>query len=188
MSVHHVISISRPVQLNCYAQFESIISCFMLMFVGLVFGFLANYSWGRKLLGRYDSFEVFQCYNRNIPENYPGFFSFGRVSKAGVPREKAENTNFVMTVVGEGWAAPGQQDTQPQPGRRVVTTVSGRNIGYGSTCECLVQAGLAILREMDKMPNAGGVYTPGYAFADTSLAERLTEKGVTFSTVVQEIK
>ena len=40
---------------------------------------------------------------------------------------------------------------------------------------------------MDKMPNAGGVYTPGYAFADTSLAERLTEKGVTFSTVVQEI-
>ena len=75
----------------------------------------------------------FQNYNRNnIPENYPGFFSFGRVSKAGVPREKAENTNFVMTVVGEGWAAPGQQDTQPQPGRRVVTTVSGSNIGYGS--------------------------------------------------------
>lgn len=36
-------------------------------------------------------------------ENYPGFFSFGKVSKDGVPREKAENTNFVMTVVGEGW-------------------------------------------------------------------------------------
>ena len=36
-------------------------------------------------------------------ENYPGFFSFGKVSKDGVPREKAENTNFVMTLVGEGW-------------------------------------------------------------------------------------
>ena len=36
-------------------------------------------------------------------EDYPGFFTFGKVSKAGVPREKAENTNFVMTVVGEGW-------------------------------------------------------------------------------------
>ena len=56
------------------------------MVVGLVFGFLASFSWGRKLL-----------------EDYPGFFSFGRVSKDGVPREKAENTNFVMTVVGEGW-------------------------------------------------------------------------------------
>ena len=44
------------------------------------------------------------------------------------------------------------------------------------------------LKEMDKMPNAGGVYTPGYAFAETSLTDRLTEKGVTFSSVVQEIK
>ena len=42
----------RPTQLNCYAQFESIFSCFMLMLVGLIFGFLANYSWGRKLLGK----------------------------------------------------------------------------------------------------------------------------------------
>ena len=31
----------------------------MLMLVGLVFGFLANYSWGRKLLGGYNSCEVF---------------------------------------------------------------------------------------------------------------------------------
>ena len=42
----------RPTQLACYAQFQSIISCFMLMLVGLVFGILANYSWGRTLLGR----------------------------------------------------------------------------------------------------------------------------------------
>ena len=41
----------RPTQLNCYAQFESIFSCFMLMLVGMVFGFLAKYPWGRKLLG-----------------------------------------------------------------------------------------------------------------------------------------
>ena len=42
----------RPTQLACYAQFQSIISCFILMLVGLVFGILANYSWGRTLLGR----------------------------------------------------------------------------------------------------------------------------------------
>lgn len=73
------------------------------------------------------------------------------------------------------------------PTRRVITTVSGKNIGYGSTCECLVQAGLVILQEEDKLPNAGGVYSPGYAFAETSLTDRLTEKDVTFRTVVQEI-
>ena len=59
----------------------------MLMLVGLIFGLLASFSWGRKLL-----------------ENYPGLFTFGKVSKDGVPREKAENTNFIMTVVGEGWS------------------------------------------------------------------------------------
>lgn len=52
-----------------------------------MFGLLASFSWGRKLL-----------------ENYPGLFTFGKVSKDGVPREKAENTNFIMTVVGEGWS------------------------------------------------------------------------------------
>jgi len=168
-SLYHDKS-QRPTQLNCYAQFESIFSCFMLMLVGLVFGFLANYSWGRKLL-----------------ENYPGLFSFGKVSKDGVPREKAENTNFIMTVVGEGWEKSVGIDDTSKPTKRVITTVSGKNIGYGSTCECLVQAGVVILKEMNKMPNAGGVYTPGYAFAETSLTDKLTEKGVTFTTITQKL-
>ena len=77
-------------------------------------------------------------------------------------------------------------ETSP-PTRRVITTVSGKNIGYGSTSECLVQAGGVLLQEQDKLPNAGGVYSPGYAFAETSLTDRLTEKGVTFRSVVQAI-
>ena len=56
------------------------------MLVGLVFGILAHYSWGRRLL-----------------ERFPGVFSFGMVSKSGVPKQKADNTNFEMTLVGEGW-------------------------------------------------------------------------------------
>jgi len=161
----------RPTQLACYAQFESVFSCLLLMVVGLVFGFLANYSWGRTLL-----------------EKYPGFFSFGRVSKNGVPKQKADNTNFEMTLVGEGWNyRVDQEKAASPPNRRVTTIVKGKNIGYGSTCECMVQAGVVILQEMSKLPNAGGVYSPGYAFADTSLVKRLTERDVTFSTVVQDI-
>ena len=48
-----------------------------------------------------------------------------------------------------------------KPTKRVITTVSGKNIGYGSTSECLVQCGLVILQEQDRLPNAGGVYSPG---------------------------
>jgi len=161
----------RPTQIACYAQFESIISCFVLMLVGLVFGVLANYSWGRYLL-----------------ETYPGIFSCGRVSKSGVPKEKADNTNFEMTVVGEGWNKKiGEEAPNSPPNRRVITIVRGKNVGYGATCECMVQAGVVILQELERLPSAGGVYAPGYTFAETSLVERLTEKDVTFSTVTQDI-
>jgi len=161
----------RPTQLACYAQFQSIISCFMLMLVGLVFGILANYSWGRTLL-----------------EKFPGIFSFGFISKSGVPKEKADNTNFEMTLIGEGWNHRIEDEkTAGKPNRKVTTVVKGKNIGYGATCECIVQSALVILQEMDKMPNAGGVYAPGYAFAETTLIQRLTERDVTFTTVVQDM-
>ena len=105
-------------------------------------------------------------------ENYPGIFSFGNVSKDGVPRQKvlspisiiitflifllskpfskhikqlhhqAENTNFEMRVVGEGWKERWVSLPEPEltprmdpekaalpPNRRVTTTVRGRNIG-----------------------------------------------------------
>jgi len=161
----------RPTQLACYAQFQSIISCFMLMLVGLVFGILANYTWGRTLL-----------------EKFPGIFSFGFISKSGVPKEKADNTNFEMTLIGEGWNHRVEDEKAAgKPNRKVTTVVKGKNIGYGATCECIVQSALVILQEMDKMPNAGGVYAPGYAFAETTLIQRLTERDVTFTTVVQDM-
>ena len=40
----------------------------------------------------------------------------------------------------------------------VIVTVKGRNVGYGSTCECLVQSALVILKESDKIPGSGGMY------------------------------
>eukprot|EP00092_Neocalanus_flemingeri_P018792 GFUD01020350.1.p1 GENE.GFUD01020350.1~~GFUD01020350.1.p1 ORF type:complete len:421 (-),score=109.24 GFUD01020350.1:86-1348(-) len=160
----------RPTNLACYAQFQSLWSCFMLMIVGLVFGILANYTWGRTLL-----------------ETFPGVFSFGAVSKSGVPKKKADNTNFEMTLVGEGWKTRVDQEKASPPNRRVTTVVKGKNMGYGATCECMVQSGMVILQELSKLPNAGGVYSPGYAFADTTLVQRLTERDVTFSTVVQDI-
>merc|ERR1711936_41359 len=99
----------------------------------------------------------------------------GKVSKDGVPKQKADNTNFEMLLVGEGW----KERVDPEkagmpPNRRVTTTVKGKNIGYGATCECMVQSALVILQETARLPSAGGVYSPGYAFADTTLVSRFT--------------
>jgi len=110
------------------------------------------------------------------------------VSKDGVPKEKADNTNFEMRLVGEGW----KERVDPEkagmpPNRRVTTTVKGKNIGYGATCECMVQSAIVILQETARLPSAGGVYSPGYAFADTTLVSRLNKKDVTFTSVVEDI-
>jgi short subunit dehydrogenase-like uncharacterized protein len=156
----------KPTQIQCYVLM-SWWNCFLTMFVGMMFSLLASTKFGRSLL-----------------ENHPKFFSMGAVSKQGVPKEKADNTNFEMTLYGKGWATKGEHD-QP-PNRTVKTVVKGKNVGYGATCECMVQAGLVVLQETDKLPGVGGVYPPGFAFAETTLVDRLNKHDVTFESSVIE--
>ena len=101
----------------------------------------------------------------------------------------AEGTNFEMKLFGKGWQGQDEgslTDLGPET-TEVLVTVKGKNVGYGSTCECLVQSALVILQESNKMPGNGGVYTPGYAFKDTTLVERLHENGVTFDVQVKKL-
>ena len=61
---------------------------------------------------------------------------------------------------------------------------------YGSTCDCVVQAALVLLAEPEKVASpsvSGGVFTPGYAFKDTSLVDRLNRSGVEFKAVVKDL-
>jgi len=92
----------RPTQIQAYFQVSSLFSAFSIMLVGILFGILANFKWGRYIL-----------------ENFPGLCSFGAVSKDGVPKEKADNTNFEMILVGEGWrervCLKGTNDTDATP-------------------------------------------------------------------------
>jgi short subunit dehydrogenase-like uncharacterized protein len=144
----------------------------MMMLIGMFFGFLAMYKAGRWLL-----------------EKYPAFFSMGMVSKQGPTRRMAENTNFEMTLYGRGWKGEdeGSLTDFGTETTEVTVTVKGRNIGYGATCEMLVQSAITILKESDKIPGSGGVLTPGFAFKDTSLIRRLNENGVTFDVTVNNI-
>ena len=51
------------------------------MLIGVIFGILASFTFGRYLL-----------------ENFPGVFSLGYVTKAGPPKERAEGSFFKMTI------------------------------------------------------------------------------------------
>ena len=95
----------------------------------------------------------------------------------------------VIILIFQGWKGEdegsltdfGQETTQ------VTVTVKGKNVGYGSTCEFLIQSALVILQENEKIPGTGGVLTPGYAFKDTSLVRRLNDNGVTFDVLVEDL-
>ena len=43
-----------------------------------------------------------------------------------------------------------------------MVNASGKNFAYGSMSECMVQEAIIIVKERNKMPKSGGVYTPGY--------------------------
>ncbi|KAL6477241.1 hypothetical protein MHYP_G00130760 [Metynnis hypsauchen] len=53
--------------------------------------------------------------------------------------------------------------------------------GYVATPIAMVQAAITILNEPDSLPEKGGVYTPGAAFAKTTLIDRLNKHGIQFS-------
>ncbi|TRY73723.1 hypothetical protein TCAL_05842 [Tigriopus californicus] len=162
----------RPAQVGCYVRMSSLFYAVCAIFVGAIFSVLAKSSWGRYLL-----------------ETYPRFWSAGAVSKEGPSQAMTEETNFEMKLVGRGWRESQSDPTanpSGTPTRQVTVTVKGKNVGYGSTCQCLVQSALVLLSEADRMPGQGGVYPPGYAFARTSLVDRLTQNHVTFEAEVED--
>ena len=50
----------------------------------------------------------------------------------------------------------------------------------------MVLSAITVITETEKMPPSGGVYSPGYAFANTTLIERLHENEVTFEVVFEK--
>ncbi|KAL5291450.1 SCCPDH.2 family protein [Megaselia abdita] len=108
--------------------------------------------------------------------NYPGFFSFGYVSKDGVSEEQMNNSKFKLTLHAKGWEEklpnPNDKYSTP-PSKTLKATVTGTNPVYGTTCAGLLLCAATILKETDKMPGSGGVFTPGAAFYDTQLIKKL---------------
>uniref|UniRef100_A0A8B9GPG8 Saccharopine dehydrogenase-like oxidoreductase n=1 Tax=Astyanax mexicanus TaxID=7994 RepID=A0A8B9GPG8_ASTMX len=115
----------NPVQYGAYVGVGGVSSVVKLLFAGLMFWILVQFSFGRNLLIK-----------------FPRFFSFGYFSKEGPTQKQA---------------------------------------AYVATPIAMVQAAFTILNEPDSLPKKGGVYTPGAAFAKTTLIDRLNKHGIQFS-------
>ncbi|TKS69938.1 Saccharopine dehydrogenase-like oxidoreductase [Collichthys lucidus] len=104
-------------------------------------------------------------------------FSFGRNLLI-----KMEGSSFQFAFYGEGYKE-GQDPSQGKPDSKINTMVQGPECGYVATPITMVQAALTILNEPTALPKKGGVYTPGAAFAKTTLIDRLNKHGVKFSCI-----
>lgn len=161
----------RPIQMQAYIQFESLLVVLLVSLFGIIFGLLTKFSFGRYLLLK-----------------YPKFFTLGFVSHEG-PTEKAmKNSKFEITFVGIGW--PKEDDlaeTTDQhtnlPSKKIVTRVSASNPGYGATVIALLLSAKTILTEKEKLPLTGGVLPPGACFAKTDLIPNLIKNGFVFEVV-----
>ncbi|XP_053158517.1 saccharopine dehydrogenase-like oxidoreductase [Hemicordylus capensis] len=154
-----------PVQYGAYATVGGIGSVIKLMFAGFLFLMLVKFDFGRKLLLK-----------------YPEFFSGGYFTKEGPTEKQMEGSSFEMTFFGEGYSS-GQDPQQGKPNVKICTQVKGPEAGYVATPIAMVQAAVALLKDKSSLPKQGGVYSPGAAFSNTKLIERLNKHGIEFSVI-----
>lgn len=155
----------RPVYCETYFRVGTYFSGLLVVMVASVFGLFAKFGPGRYLLKR-----------------FPGFFSFGVVSKEGVPRSSLLKCSFSHTIIGYGWDSKlddvdRQHDTPPS--KKIITKISGPDPGYIATSTFLVHSGMTLLFDRQKLPEPG-VITPGACFRDTYLIDRLTKRNIKF--------
>lgn len=128
----------RPVQMRPYFATKSLVHSGVIILVGMVFGILTRFCFGRKLLLR-----------------FPRLFSLGFVSHEGPSEKDMEATTFSMAMQGRGWAEKLSSATDQYtdaPDKKIAIKVSGTNPGYGATCVALLLSAVTILKEQDKMP------------------------------------
>jgi hypothetical protein len=70
----------------------------------------------------------------------------------------------------------------PKPDVTLEAVVRGPEPGYVATPICVVQCALVILEESQNLPRKG-VLTPGAAFGESSLVDRLRTAGVVYEVI-----
>ncbi|KAF2885494.1 hypothetical protein ILUMI_20644 [Ignelater luminosus] len=160
---------TRPVQIQTYMGFDSLIHLFLMVVLVRILSFLVKYEFGRNLLLK-----------------YPRFFSAGMFAREDPLEQKLKRIKCSITFYGKGWSeklAEGEDEYTTPPNKTIIGRVSGVNPGYGITCTAVTLAAIVVLTEQDKLPEKGGVYSPGAAFAETTLIEQLQENGLSFEIV-----
>ncbi|GBO11732.1 hypothetical protein AVEN_54221-1 [Araneus ventricosus] len=89
------------------------------------------------------------------PKMYPSFFTAGAFSTEGPTRQQVMEGTTKIVLYGKGWkdklSEPTDQHTA-EPDTQMKLTITGPEPAYPFTAMCMVQAGLTIIEETDKLP------------------------------------
>ncbi|XP_011172090.2 saccharopine dehydrogenase-like oxidoreductase isoform X2 [Solenopsis invicta] len=164
----------RPAQVQFYATFKTFYEFLMVAIFGMIFLIMSRISCGRKLLLK-----------------HPALFSNGFITRENPNMENHKSMRFDMTIVAHGWTEklvePTDKHTDP-PNKKVITKVSGESPGYELTSVVALLSAITILNEKDKIPDNGGVLTPGAAFGKTSLIEQMVKHNVKFEVISTNVQ
>ncbi|XP_067612766.1 saccharopine dehydrogenase-like oxidoreductase [Eurosta solidaginis] len=150
----HTNEQKRPIQFENYLGFKSLFYTILVPIIVALIFLLAQFSLTRKMLIK-----------------FPSIFTLGFITHAGPTEATMRAQYFQMTFKTKGWARGQSLNTKPK--LQLWTRVSGYNPFYALTGMAMLASAKIILQETDKLPGSGGVISPGYAFAKTSLIEEL---------------
>lgn len=156
-----VIKSECPVRYSMYFAVESLSSVASIAFAGLILSTLSKFAIGQNLLMKFCK-----------------FFSFGTFSREGPPIEAISGTTFTIDMVGRGVDENKNEKT-------AYMQVKGPEMGYDGTSKILVSAIRTMLTErevvLENLSGSGGVTTTAFAFQNTQIVQKLTDRGITFT-------
>uniref|UniRef100_A0A0B6Y7D7 Saccharopine dehydrogenase NADP binding domain-containing protein n=1 Tax=Arion vulgaris TaxID=1028688 RepID=A0A0B6Y7D7_9EUPU len=156
----------KPIEFNPYFCVDSLAQALGLVAFVFVFGLFASFSFGQTLLLK-----------------YPHIFSFGFFKKGGPTKKQIDACSFSMTFIGHGYNKVDKDRADKTPDKILTSKILGPEPGYVATPIFMTQAAVTLLKEKDKITQRGGVLTPGAAFWNTSLIDRLQAHNIKFITV-----
>ena len=117
---------------------------------------------------------------RRLLMRYPRFFSYGLFSKEGPTREQVAGTRFECVIRASGWKErmTADQPSVRAPDVQVHGLVKGPEVTYPTTSQCAVQSAIVLVKERAAIQAEGGIMTPGFAFRNTTLVQRLSKAPV----------
>ncbi|TKR87291.1 hypothetical protein L596_011708 [Steinernema carpocapsae] len=169
----YTVKNERPVLLETYIRVQSLFWSIMLMLWLVVFQYLVQFEFTRKIL-----------------QQYPDQCSFYMFKNSGPTKEQMEQASFTYWFFGTGWndKLPKDQEHPTAPTVKKVARCDGPDAGYIATSACVLSSALTILDDKDLLPSTGGVFTTASAFGNSKIYNRLDKFGIKFTVVEKTIK